>query len=48
MDYRRSLVRRDAGGLTVSRQCELLGLPRSSYYAGSKRKGTGSPRRSAP
>jgi hypothetical protein len=26
------LVTEDGGGLSVRRQCELLGLPRSSFY----------------
>lgn len=37
-DYRRGLVDPSNGSLSISRQCELLGLPRSSYYAGTKRK----------
>ena len=33
LDFRKSLVSRDNPDLTVKRQCELVGLPRSSYYA---------------
>ena len=37
LDSRKQLVDRESGGLTVSRQCELLGLPRPSYYAPGKK-----------
>ena len=40
LDSRKALVSKDNEGLTIARQCELLCLPRSSYYApGGKPRG---------
>ena len=39
MDSKRALVDPSNGSISISRQCELLGLPRSSYYARPKPRG---------
>lgn len=32
IDYKRSMIDREHGRITIGRQCELLGISRSSYY----------------
>ena len=39
MDCKKSLVDRENPDITVKRQCELLGIPRSSFYAKRKPEG---------
>lgn len=39
MGFRKSLVEPSNESLSISRQCELLGIPRSSYYAKPRAKG---------